>query len=202
MAKLCCILNLEVIAEGDIPQQPTLIVSNHISWLDIAVLGSLTHTSFLAKEEISRWPIIGWFARSAGTLFLPRGKGQTHLVSQAISKRLQGDHALTLFPEATTTDGRQVKPFFPRLFGAAIESGIPVLPVALRYEVDGKIDETAPFIDDQHILANAVRILSRRGSRVRVHFGSILDSQDVERKALADAAYRQVTAMLSGYQDS
>ena len=138
--RLADILGVNITVSGHRPQAPALIVSNHISWLDIIVLGGLTHTDFLSKYEVRKWPVVGWLAARAGTVFIRRGDGQAGEISRHIADRLRKQGLLTLFPEGTTTDGRSVRPFFSRLFAAAIDTGTDVVPVALRYHIDGELD--------------------------------------------------------------
>ena len=194
--RLLRIMRLEVQVVGARPQAPALLVSNHVSWLDIPVLGSLTHTCFLSKDEVRRWPVVGWLAAAAGTLFIARGGGQASAITRAIASRLEGDRLLTLFPEGTTTDGSDVRPFFSRLFGAAIETGSQVVPVALRYHVHGEPDLIAPYTGDQTLVANLVGVLKRKNSEVRVTFGEPLDMRDLTRKSAAETTRNAVRAAL------
>ncbi len=190
------ILGLRVTVSGYRPRAPALLISNHVSWLDIIVLGGLTHTDFLSKHEVREWPLIGWLAARAGTLFIRRGQGQAATVSEQIAARLRQGGLLTLFPEGTTTDGRTVRPFFSRLFAAAVETGTGVVPVALRYHIDGDFDPVAPFTDDQPLIDNLRGLLQRERSEVHVVFGQPLAVEGPSRKALAEAARAAIIAAL------
>lgn len=96
---------------GTIPREPALWVSNHISWLDVAVLGSGARIFFLAKAEVEKWPILGNLAKGGGTLFIKRGSGDSIRIKEQITAFLKQDIPVLFFPEATTTDGRQVKKY-------------------------------------------------------------------------------------------
>lgn len=109
--RLADVLGVQITVAGYRPQAQALLVSNHISWLDIVVLGGLTHTDFLSKYEVREWPLIGWLAARSGTLFIRRGHGEAGAISEQIAQRLREKRILTLFPEGTTTDGREVRPF-------------------------------------------------------------------------------------------
>lgn len=194
--RLADILGLRVVVSGYRPQAPALLVSNHVSWMDIVVLGGLTHTDFLSKYEVRRWPLIGWLAAMAGTLFIRRGHGQAAMVSDQIAGRLRQRGVLTLFPEGTTTDGRTVRPFFSRLFAAAVETGTDVVPVALRYHIDGAFDPVAPYTGDQPLLDSLRGLLLRERSEVRVIFGEPIALQGRSRKELAEAARAAIVAAL------
>lgn len=186
--RLADILGVRVTVSGPRPQPPALLVSNHVSWLDIVVLGGLTHTDFLSKHEVREWPVIGWLAARAGTLFIRRGDGQAGTVSEQIAQRLRQNELLTLFPEGTTTDGRGVRPFFSRLFAAAVDTGTDVVPVALRYHVRGAHDPVAPYIDDQSLVENLRALLRRERTEVHVTFGAAITLQGHTRKQVADLA--------------
>ncbi len=196
--RLAGILRLQITTSGYRPQAPALVVANHVSWLDIIVLGHLTPTAFLSKDEVRRWPVIGWLAARSGTLFIRRGGGQASAISQAIGDRLARDGLLTLFPEGTTTNGRDVRPFFSRLFSAAIETGTPIVPTSLRYHVDGEHDPVAPYIDNQSLGENLVGLLRRSSNQVHVHFADPVHHSGMDRKSLAEHTRKIILASLRG----
>ncbi len=190
--RLLRILRVEVEVIGHRPTAPALLVSNHVSWLDVPVIAALVHTNFLSKDEVRAWPVVGWLAATTGTLFIQRGSGQAGAVTRAIADRLAADGLLTLFPEGTTTDGSDVRPFFSRLFGAAIDTGSRVVPVGLRYHIDGRLDPLAPFIGDQTLVHNLIGVLKRRRTQVRVTFGTPIDMTGIDRKSAAETARRAI----------
>jgi 1-acyl-sn-glycerol-3-phosphate acyltransferase len=188
----CDILGIQITVSGYRPKPPALLVSNHVSWLDIVVLNALTPTVFLSKSEVQRWPIIGWLATRAGTVFIRRGDGETHTVKAQIADRLHADELVTIFAEGTTTDGRQVRPFFPRLFAAAIETGKAVVPVALRYHVDGGFDPIAPYTDNQSLFDNFRGLIGRPYTRVHITFGAPINVEGLNRREAARRAHTAV----------
>ncbi len=190
--RLLRILRVEVEAFGRRPTAPALIVANHVSWMDIPVIGAQVHTGFLSKHEVRRWPVVGWLASAAGTLFIKRGSGQANAITKAIAGRLNEAGLLTMFPEGTTTDGSDVRPFFSRLFGAALETGTCVVPVVLRYHINGKLDPIAPFIGDQTLPHNLLGVLKRPRNQVRIAFGDPIDIHGMNRKSAADRARRVI----------
>lgn len=196
--RLLDIVHVEIQTTGPMPQAPALLVSNHISWLDIVVLGALTPTSFLSKFEVRQWPVIGWLATRCGTLFIRRGAGHAGDISIQIATRLRSNGLLTLFPEGTTTDGSDVRPFFSRLFAAAIDTHTRVVPVSLRYHIDGKPDLVAPYIDDQSLGQNLRGILGRPRTQVRVAFGPALATQDLSRRQIATLTRQTILDSLTG----
>jgi 1-acyl-sn-glycerol-3-phosphate acyltransferase len=186
--RLADVLGVHITVTGYRPHAPALLVSNHVSWLDIVVLGGLTHTDFLSKYEIREWPLIGWLAARSGTLFIRRGHGEAGAISEQIAQRLREKRILTLFPEGTTTDGREVRPFFSRLFGAALDTGTDVVPVALRYHIDGEHDPVAPYTDQQSLGENLLGLILRRRTTVHVVFGEPIVLQGHSRKQIAELA--------------
>ena len=119
-----------------------LFVSNHVSYTDITVLGSLIVGSFIAKAEVAGWPLFGWLAKLQRTVFVDRRVRSTAAQRDAMTRRLAAGDALILFPEGTSGDGNRVLPFKSALFGAAERSrelaAITVQPVSIAYtRLDG-----------------------------------------------------------------
>jgi len=111
-----------------------LLVCNHISWLDIFVINALAPAAFVAKEDVKGWPLIGWLVAHTETLFLERGsRAAAQRTREAISNRLRAGDRVALFPEGTTTYGDRLLPFHAALFQSAIDAGVPVVPLVLRY---------------------------------------------------------------------
>ncbi|MDB9692311.1 1-acyl-sn-glycerol-3-phosphate acyltransferase, partial [Acinetobacter baumannii] len=158
--RLCQVFNLEVQVHGTIPREPALWVSNHISWLDIAVLGSGARVFFLAKAEIEKWPILGNLAKGGGTLFIKRGSGDSIKIREQITEFLKQNIPVLFFPEATTTDGHSVKRVHGRLLGAAIEAQRPVQVCLICYvNRHGELDTVAPFIGEMSFVEHIQRVL-------------------------------------------
>ncbi len=158
--RLCDVFNIEVQVHGVIPREPALWVSNHISWLDVAVLGSGARIFFLAKAEIEKWPILGNLAKGGGTLFIKRGSGDSIRIREQITEFLKQDIPVLFFPEATTTDGTKVKKVHGRLLGAAIEAQRPVQICVICYvNQNGELDMVAPFIGEMTFAEHVQRVL-------------------------------------------
>ncbi len=191
------ILNFQIVSTGTIPAAPVLLVANHISWVDIPLLGHVAQARFLSKDDVRHWPVIGWLASSTGTLFIKRGGGQTGEVAAAIKQYLQSDDILAIFPEGTTTDGREVRPFFPRLFSAVVDSEIAVVPVVIRYHVDGEHDLLAPFVGDQSLVENLLGLLSRPVNQVNICFHEPVLHDGESRKALAEKVRNVIVSSLN-----
>jgi len=146
-------------------QPPSLVVLNHVSWLDIFLLTSVQPATFIAKSEIRGWPLVGWLVAGAGTLFIERASRHAvrHVNRQIIHRMSCGEH-VAFFPEGTTTDGRFVGPFHTSLFAAALPPHPhDVVVMALQYQQHGVWSPKPAYIDDQTLLGSIYTILSTRG---------------------------------------
>ncbi len=200
MQRFLHILGVKVERHGQPPDFTAMIVANHLSWLDILVIGSCTHASFLSKESIRRWPLIGWFAISAGTIFIRRGKGESSQVARAMAQHLDGNRQLAIFPEGRVTSSDQVERFFPRLFAAAIEAEVPIVPVALRYVKDGKIDEGVSYTPGRSFIGILLRIMVRPSSHAIIIFCDPIPVQGKDRRSLADESRQAIQSALESLE--
>ncbi|WP_122602600.1 lysophospholipid acyltransferase family protein [Pseudomonas viridiflava] len=198
MARLTHALPFRVTVTGELPRKPMLWVSNHVSWTDIALLGMLAPLSFLSKAEVRTWPVAGWLALKAGTLFIRRGSGDSRMIQKQMSSHLQQGNALLIFPEGTTTDGKSLRTFHGRLLSSAIEASVAIQPVAIAYSRDGKPDPIAPFIGDDDLLSHLRRLFANEQSDVHIHLLAPIQTADQERAALAYKAQQAVQVALFG----
>ena len=198
MTRLSNALPFRVRVVGELPATPMLWLSNHVSWTDIALLGQLTPLSFLSKSEVRGWPVAGWLAAKAGSLFIRRGAGDSQLIREQMTRHLQQPLPLLMFPEGTTTDGSSVRTFHGRLLSAAIDSRVSLQPVAIRYLRNGEVDAIAPFVGDDDLLSHLLRLFSHEQGEVEIHLLEPLASHAQERAVLAfraqEAIRRVVTA--------
>jgi 1-acyl-sn-glycerol-3-phosphate acyltransferase len=198
MKRLSAALPFRVNVSGTLPREPMLWVSNHVSWTDIPLLGMLAPLSFLSKAEVRTWPVAGWLALKAGTLFIRRGSGDSKLIQKQMGQHLLGRHSLVIFPEGTTTDGRSLRTFHGRLLSSAIETGVALQPVAIQYLRDGRADPIAPFIGDDDLLSHLRRLFANDVSEVHIQLLSPIASRGKERAALAFEAQQAVQTALFG----
>lgn len=189
-------LPFTVQVHGRLPDAPVLWLANHVSWVDIAVLGALCPLSFLAKSEVRDWPLAGWLARQAGTLFIRRGAGDSHALGQQLAGHLQQGCHLAIFPEGTSSDGSTVLRFHPRLLAAAVDSGVAVQPVAIRYRRDGQRDRLAPFIGDDELPAHLLRLLAAERALVEITLLEPLATTALARSELARRAHAAIAAVV------
>lgn len=123
-------LGVALEVHGPLPLQgPVLVVSNHLSWLDIVVINAARPCRFVSKSEVKAWPLIGSLVAGAGTLFIERERPRDALrVVHHLAECLQAGDVLAVFPEGTTGDGSAVLPFHANLLQAAVVTGRPVQP--------------------------------------------------------------------------
>lgn len=196
-AVLLNIFNIQTHIHGNRLDGPRLLVANHVSWLDISVIGSLEPTRFVAKSEIRNWPIAGALANVCGTFYIRRGKGGARPLLEKAVPHLKTGGSFVLFPEGTTTDGSSVLPFHARLFQAAIEAQCPVQPIALRFGrgVDGS--SVAPFIGDDDLASHMLRLLKEPALVVDVTYCAPIPSANLERDTLALAAHTAIARVVA-----
>ena len=150
---------------------PTLFVANHVSWMDIPVLHSQRMMGFVAKREIDGWPVVGRMARRGETIFHQRGSQESlGGVLEAMIERLRSGRSVGVFPEGRTRDGAEVGPFHARIFMAAVEAGVPVQPVALRYGAGGSAQRVVAFRPREDFGRNFLRMLGEPARDVEVVF--------------------------------
>jgi 1-acyl-sn-glycerol-3-phosphate acyltransferase len=193
--RLCRVLGLRLVVRGT-PERPALLIANHVSWLDIPVLGAQGPAAFLAKAEIGAWPLIGWMAWIAETLFIERGANQAPALIAAVGGRVRDGRSVVVFPEGTTSDGTGLLRFHPRLFAAARESRAPMQPVAIRYGTNEAPDATAPFIGDDSLVPHLLRVLRHEGLRVEVSFLPVIETIGLDRRALAERSRTAIATAL------
>ena len=159
--------------EGSLPKEVGLIAANHVSWIDIFAVNALVPVAFVSKDDVIHWPIIGTLARHNETIFLQRGsRGHAHTIGKDMAERLKHGSWLAVFPEGTTTDGTHLHPFHAALLQPAIDAGVPVTPVALRYEdMSGNQSLLPAYTGDTSLWKSFCMILSARHLVIRMTIG-------------------------------
>jgi len=128
------VLGIRLEVRGEAPRPPFFLVANHLSYVDILVLHSCLNCLFLAKSEVGSWPVIGFLARSTGTLFVERGRKTDLLrVIRETQRRMDGGFGVVVFPEGTSTDGSAVLPFKASLFEVPASTGQAVQCASISY---------------------------------------------------------------------
>ena len=189
--RLLAICNVRVeAAPGSMALEHALFVANHVSWLDIFVLNSLYPCRFVAKAEIRKWPLLGWLAAGAGTVFIARGNRRElrHIFKGIVSVLEQGER-VAFFPEGTVGAQGRVLPFHANLFEAAIDARVAVQPCALAYlDEAGGWHHGVDYTGDVTFTDSIVTILKGPPVRARVACLAPLAGTGAHRRELAQAA--------------
>lgn len=209
--KRCCrILDIDVQQVGRLSQcEPTLFVSNHSSYLDITVLGSLISGSFIAKSEVASWPLFGRLAKLQRTVFVERRRSRAADHKSLVSERLASGDNLILFAEGTSNDGNRVLPFKSSLFAVAEpqdrDKPLTVQPVSVAYtELDGLplgrfLRPFFAWYGDMDLAPHMWQLVGLGRVTVVVEFHKPVTLAELgTRKALSDYCYRVVWAGVAG----
>jgi len=201
-AGLLAILQVEVDIRNDAgAATQALIVSNHVSWLDIFVINSLQPCRFVAKADIRSWPALGWLCEKSGTIFIARGKQrEVRRVYEGLVTSIRAGERIAFFPEGTTAAQGTLLSFHPNLFEAAIEAGVPVQPYALRYvDEQGNLHAAADFIGDMTFVDSMLLIMKARKMTAQLTLLPAIASTGTHRRDLSLEA-RQAIATKLGYE--
>lgn len=198
-AKMLLILGIRLRVLGQAPSLgPVLIVANHISWLDILVLHAARHCRFIAKAQLSRWPLLGTLATGAGTLYIQRESRRDALrMVRQMTVALRDGDVLAVFPEGTTSDGALVLPFHANLVESAIAADTPVQPVALDFvdAATGRRSFAPRYIDEDTLLGSLWRTLLAPALEVRLHWGCAQRALGRDRRTWAQALRQEVQTL-------
>ena len=180
-----------------------LFVANHQSWLDIMLIAGASGAAFVSKEEVARWPVIGWLAALNKTIFVARTqRGAVRDQADALRVALESGQPVALFPEGTTSGGADVLPFRASLLASLYPppAGVRVQPVAIDYGAAGPEIE---WVGEEPAAANAKRVLSRRGTaEVTLQFLPPIEPAAMrDRKALAEASRSAILGALTASAD-
>jgi 1-acyl-sn-glycerol-3-phosphate acyltransferase len=198
-AKLVHMVGLELVASGQPRHGATLLVANHISWLDIAAVHAVApQARFVSKADVLAWPLLGWLIQGAGTLFIERERKRDALrVLHQVAEALTAGDTVAVFPEGTTGDGETLLPFHANLLQSAIATGTPVQCVAIRYSDPAhRFSPAAQFLGETTLLQSVWRMLSASGLRVHVDLLLPQGARHADRRALAEYLRALIHAQL------
>jgi 1-acyl-sn-glycerol-3-phosphate acyltransferase len=190
-------LSLEV--SGSPRAGATLLIANHISWLDIAAIhAAAPHARFVSKADVLQWPLLGWLIRNAGTLFIERERKRDAVrVVHAMASALQAGDTVAVFPEGTTGTGPAPLPFHANLLQAAVATATPIQPVVLRFaDAERAYSPAVVYIGETTLLQSLWRVASARGLRAHVHILPAVATAHADRRALASHLQDLVAAEL------
>jgi 1-acyl-sn-glycerol-3-phosphate acyltransferase len=192
------LIGLRLVRSGlPVTEGPVLYLANHISYLDILLLGQQLDVTFVAKSEVRDWPLFGTLAELGGTLFVSRRAASTRDEAAQIRSRLAAGGRVILFPEGTSSDGTDVLPFKSALLGLAQDiPGLRIQPVTIAYPHPSRagVDLRPAWYGDMSLLPHLWQLLQwRRGqAHLRFHPPLRLDQRQIDRKRLAVACQTQI----------
>ncbi|MCM2425575.1 lysophospholipid acyltransferase family protein [Streptomyces sp. RKAG337] len=186
-----------------VPAGGVLVVANHISWLDIPLVAAVRPARMLAKSEIASWPFLGALVSRGGTLFIERDRLRALPGTVArIASVLRAGTPVVVFPEGSTWCGRRQGRFRPAVFQAALDAGVAVQPVLIRYRLGAGPATAAAFVGEDTLVASLLRVTAARGLVAEVSvLPPIPPGAHHDRRSLARAAQRAVAGPESVPQD-
>jgi 1-acyl-sn-glycerol-3-phosphate acyltransferase len=200
LKKVTSIIGLRLEIVGDVPdsEHSALWVANHITWLDIPVIGS-AGSGFLSKAEVRKWPAIGWLGNKSGTVFIQRGgRNASQKASEEIVNKINAGDNILVFPEGTTGLGNDVKGFYARVFAPALDHQLLVQPIAIQYfNHKGEYQSNLAW-DDESFMTNLLRVLGEPTIKVVLTFLPMIDtSQYKHRKQVSELAQKQISQVIT-----
>ena len=192
-AQLLAILGVRLSVHG-VMQTSSVWVANHVSWLDIIVLMAVAPSRFLSKEEVAYWPLIGWLARRAGTVFIRRGAGESEAVAQQLNRLVVLGDRVLFFPEGTSSSGAPLC-FHARLFSFPLSLDVSVAPIALLYRDSHVIPRAdLAYIGDQTFMQSLIHLLAQHDIVAEINFLPAISATNLTRKELAKATQLAVSS--------
>lgn len=205
----CAVLGLHVDVHGaPVRAMRTVFVSNHLSFLDIPVIGSVLRACFVAKDDIRSWPVFGALARLQQTVFVSRNPRRAGEMSSMLAAALDADNSLVLFPEGTTSDGSVVLPFKSSVFSLLVDPSlqdmtlqpmtIELLAVGGQAISDGGNRDLYAYHGDMQLLPHLLAFMRTSGAHIRLTFHAPLPREEqLSRKALAAMAHARVSQAMT-----
>lgn len=192
------VLNMDITVKGTPPEPPFFLVSNHVSYIDIVVLNTVLKTTFIAKSEVKKWPVIGFMANTMGVIFIDRTrKRDVARVNKIVSGQLNERQGVILFPEGLTSAGSGILTFRPALLEHPVSEQIDVSYSALYYNT-GPSDEPAYksvcWWDSMPFYRHIFRLATNRQIHATVHFGD-KTIKHTDRKVLARKLREEVAKL-------
>ncbi len=190
------LINLTIVKNGRVSEQTAMLASNHISWLDIIVIGQYKPACFVAKSDILHWPVIGFLSRQAGTIFIRRGDKKNILgTADKMISLLKQNGTIIAFPEGTTTKGDQVLNFHASLFQPALSTHSAIQPVAIQYH--GASKEHAPFVGDDTFVKHLIKMLMLEKIEASLCFLPVIDTSGKDRQTVSHETRRLIVTALT-----
>lgn len=188
-------IDLQLTMSGTIPSHG-MIVSNHLSYLDIPVYSSALPCVFVSKAEVEDWPILGRYARWAGSVFVRRhDRPDAARANISVGDALHNGVPVVLFPEGTTTDGQHILRFHSTMLQPAIDEAVPITPCAIHYELDdGDPSREIAWWGDMTLIPHLINLVAKKTIRTRIAFGAPIEARG-DRKQLSAVLHEAVKTL-------
>jgi 1-acyl-sn-glycerol-3-phosphate acyltransferase len=200
-AKTLALLDVQMEVRGAALAGRKLLVANHVSWLDIMAIHAVCpETRFVSKADVRHWPLASRLADAARTLYIARERKRDSLrVVHLVAEALRAGDTVAVFPEGTTGDGCSLLPFHANLLEAAIASGTPIQPLALRFsDARHTVSPAALYVGDTTLVQSLWRVAAAEGLCVHLHWLPAEPVAGTERRALAALLRGRIAARLAG----
>ncbi|HEY0930538.1 MAG TPA: lysophospholipid acyltransferase family protein [Gemmatimonas sp.] len=194
---ILAVMGVRVSVRGAWPREATLVIANHLSWLDIVAVLARKRCTFVAKNDVRRWPLVGWLGDAVGVIWVDRHHKRDLLRAiPVLQDTLASGTSVLLFAEGTTTDGRALLPFKSGLVEGAVRAGVPVVPMAITASASSGDLHALCWIGDETLVANIPRVFALRDARMTLHVAPAIAPQPLTRTArkLATTSARNAIA--------
>jgi len=191
--RFLAVLHVQVTITGEIPREG-LIACNHLGYVDILVLGSVCPSIFVAKSDVRSWPVFGWLASRAGTIFVSRDTPAKVAVQlREMEQPLREGRPVILFPEGTSSDGSKVLAFRSSLLESAILTGASLTAAAIGYDLEGEgsVGTEVAYWGDLVLVPHLINLLSKKSVKARLSFGQARNPRH-DRKQEARLLHEEV----------
>jgi 1-acyl-sn-glycerol-3-phosphate acyltransferase len=197
-ARMLRMLGIALASDGVPRGGSTLLVANHVSWLDILAINAVQPARFVSKADVRAWPLIGWLVACGGTLFIERERKRDALrVVHQVADALKQGQTIAVFPEGTTSEGHDLLPFHANLLQAAIATATPIQPVALRFsDADEAVSRAAAYVGDTDLLQSVWAVVTAPRLRVQLTWLPAVATAEADRRGLSEAIRARIREAL------
>jgi 1-acyl-sn-glycerol-3-phosphate acyltransferase len=194
-------LGITLHVQGHARPGAKLLVSNHVSWLDIITINSVETSRFVSKVEVAQWPLVGPMVTLAGTIYLERARRRDAMrVVGLVTQTLRDGHVAAVFPEGTTGSGLQLLPFHGNLLQSAIDADVPAQAAALRYSDSRQaVSQAAAYVGDTSLLQSLWWIACAQDLSVTLMFQAAHRVTHTDRRALAELLRQDIDEALLAF---
>jgi 1-acyl-sn-glycerol-3-phosphate acyltransferase len=178
------LMGIRVFQEGELPEEPSILMGNHRSYVDAVLIPAKRPVAFVARIESKSWPIIGWSANTLHTIWVQRKSKESRKETRnQVKQRLIEGFGIVIFPEGTTHKGPELLEYRPSMFYISAEGGFPITPIAIEYR-----DPNIAWVDKQMFIPHAWKHFGKKHMDIRVSIGKTIKGTDGQE--LLDKAHQ------------